>query len=183
MLGLRSQFAEELVAAAVIAVLTTVVGVGIAWRERRASRAWLPAVARVLAVGAVAATIAATAMPTRFGIETDGDLVLQLGRGGLGDWRVLLRDPLSLSSIQLVANVLLYAVVACAAAVGWFGRRRYVIPACIALSVGIELIQWLLLGRVGTLDDVVLNSAGAILGYLIAVLLLRGRADRSAALP
>jgi hypothetical protein len=175
MIGLRSQFGEALVVVFVVVAIAVAAGIVVARREYVRGGPWLQALMRVLAVGAVIATIVATALPRRLGIETDGDLVLRLGRGGLNDWRILFRDPLSLASIELVANVLLYAGVAFTMVLGWSERRRIVVPACVALSVLIELAQWLVLGRVGTLDDVVLNGAGAIVGYALASALLRTR--------
>ena len=173
MLGLRSQFGPSLI---LVAVVVTVAVVAAAIAARRAAAAGgspLGAAARALAAGAVAATILATALPKRLAIETDGDLVLRLGQGGLGDWHILFDDPTSLASVELVANVGLYATVAFTMTLGWFRQRRFVLPVCLALSVLIEAAQYLVLGRVAALDDVLLNGAGAAVGYLGALALTR----------
>jgi len=119
----------------------------------------------------VVATVVATALPRSLAIETDGDLVLQLGGGGLGEWRNLFNDPPSLASIEWAANILLYVAVGFTMVVAWFQQRRFVLPACLLLSVLIEIAQFLVLGRVGALDDVLLNMGGAVIGYLAAVFL------------
>ena len=165
MLGLRSNFGLSLVLAAVTVIVSVVVAAAAARRRHAAGRTWFDAAARVLAAGSVIVVIVTTALPRRFAIETDGDLVVQLGRAGLGEWRRFFDDPVSLASIQLVANVVVYAAVGFTMVLGWYGLRGWVLPACLALSVGIEAIQFLVLGRVGALDDVLLNMAGAVLGY------------------
>lgn len=172
MIGLRSNFGPSLVLVGVV-FLVSVVGAAVAARRAAAGHAPLRAAAQALTAGAVAVTVLATALPRRLAIETDGDLVLRLGGGGLGDWSVLFDDPASLAAVQLVSNVLLYAAVACTMTVGWYRRRRYVVPACLALSIMIEAAQYSVLGRVAALDDVVLNGAGAVVGWLAATALVR----------
>ena len=169
MIGLRSQFGPSLVLVALIAAIALPFVWSAARRASATGGSLSGAAARVLAGAAVMATIVATALPRTFGLETDGDLVLGLGRGGLGEWRILFDDPTSLASIELLANVLLYVAVGFTATLGWFRQRRFVLPACLALSVLIEAAQYGLLGRVAALDDVVLNGAGALIGYLAAV--------------
>lgn len=176
MIGLRSQFGPSIAAAIVATLLAGTVAVVVWRRARSAGKPSLAPVARVLAVGAGLVTVIATALPRDLAIQTDGDLVWQLGRGGLGGWRVLAEDPSSLAAIELVGNVTLYGVLACLATLGWWNSRRWVVPVCLALSVLIETAQYLVLGRVGALDDVVLNGGGALMGYGIAMLLMRYRA-------
>jgi len=49
-------------------------------------------------------------------------------------------------------------------------RRRHLEPIiCLGLSVSIETIQFLALGRVAPLDDVVPNVSGALVGYVAAI--------------
>jgi len=174
-IGLRSQFGPSLVLVLVVTMLAVPAAVMAARRASATGGSPLRAAARVLAAGAVTATIVATALPRRLGIETDGDLVLRLGAGGLRSWRVLFDDPTSLASVELVSNVLLYGAVGFTMTLGWFGQRRFVLPTCLTLSVLIEAVQWGLLGRVAALDDVVLNGAGALIGYLVAVVVARSR--------
>ena len=73
------------------------------------------------------------------------------------------------TSINLVGNVIMFVPVG--ALVAWISRRGRVLAATsvgLLLSVAIEATQ-LSLGRVGDIDDVILNTAGAFLGGLIAV--------------
>lgn len=175
MIGLRSNFGPSLALTAVTVVVALIAAAIVARRCHHAGLPWLDAAARVLAWGSVAAVIVATALPRRIGIETGGDLVLELGRAGLGDWRRFFDDPLSLQSIQLVANMLLYAAAGFTMVVGWYRLRYRVVPICLALSVMIETAQFLVLGRVAALDDVLLNVAGAALGYFAAEVFTRLR--------
>lgn len=171
-IGLRSNFGPSLVLVIVVVLLASVAAAISARRAAAKGRSPLVAAARSLAAGAVAATLAATALPHRWGIESDGDLALGLGSGGLSDWQVLVDDPASLPAIQLVANVVLYAAIGFTMTLGWPEHRRWVTPLCVALSVLIETAQFTLLGRVAALDDVVLNGAGAVAGHLAAIALL-----------
>jgi len=68
---------------------------------------------------------------------------------------------------QLVGNVLLLAPVGFLLPVVWprLGRRE-VLLAGLALTVGIEVAQWLMhAGRQADIDDVWLNVAGAAAGF------------------
>jgi len=111
MIGLQSNFGPSLALAAVVALSTSLAALVVAWRRHAAGDPWQAPAARVFAIGAIIVVIAATALRRRFGIDTDGDLVLRLGRAGLADWRVAFRDPGSLPAIQLFSNVLLHAPV------------------------------------------------------------------------
>lgn len=175
MIGLRSNFGPSLVLVVLLAGMASAAAIVAARRAVAKGRSPVVAAARALAVGAVAATVVSTALPRRWAIESDGDLVLDLGRGGLGDWRILFVEPASLASIQLVANILLYAAVAFTLTLGWYRYRRWVVPSCVLLSVLVEAVQFSMLGRVAALDDVVLNGAGAVTGYLVAMTLIRLR--------
>jgi hypothetical protein len=71
--------------------------------------------------------------------------------------------------LNLVGNVLMFVPVG--ALVAWLSRRARVLTAAsvgLLFSLAIELTQ-LSLGRVGDIDDVILNTAGALLGGLLAV--------------
>jgi hypothetical protein len=86
-----------------------------------------------------------------------------------GDDRRAFADPLELASIQFFSNVLLYIPTGFAMVFGWYRRRHLVPIICLGLSVSIETIQFLALGRVASLDDVVLNVSGALVGYVAAI--------------
>ncbi len=185
MIGLRSNFGLSLTLVLAIVAVTAAGGLlTLRWSSVATNR-WM-ALARVLSMGAVAVTLAATALPRRWAIETDGDLVLRPGRGGLGDWPVLLSNPTSLASVELVGNVALYVAIGFTATLGWYRRRHVVLLLGLALSLAIESIQFAWLGRVAALDDVILNGAGLVAGWLIAIALARlpiGRAFDGAGRP
>lgn len=178
MIGLRSNFGLSLTLVLVVVGLTAAGGL-LAFRRASDTTSRWTTLARILTIGAVAATLAATALPRRWAIETDGDLVLRPGRGGLGNWRVLFDEPNSLASIELVGNVALYAAIGFTAALGWSRRRPLVLLFGLLLSIAIEWIQFAWLGRVAALDDVVLNAAGLAAGWLIAVVLARSPIGRA----
>ena len=173
MTGLRSNFGWSLALVALVASITVVAAIVAARRASAGGSSPIAPAARILAAGAVGATIVSTALPRGLAIETDGDLVLELGRGGLSDWRVLSDDPNSLASVELIGNVLLYVAIGLTITLGWFRQRRFVLPACLALSIVIEAAQYTVLGRVAALDDVLLNGAGAAIGILLACALGR----------
>lgn len=172
MIGLRSNFGASLLGAAVAFAIAVVAAGVVARRRSAAGRPWLTEAARVLTVGAVVVVIVATALPRSLVVER-GDLVLELGRAGLADWRSAFANPGSLPSLQLFSNALLYVPVGFGLAVGWVHRRRLAIPLCAGLSVGIETLQYFVLDRVAALDDVVLNVSGAIVGWLAGLLFVR----------
>lgn len=168
MIGLRSNFGLSLVLAGLAAVIGVVMAIVVGRRARAAGDTWGGPVARVLTVTAIVIVVVSTALPSG-GISFDGDLVLELGAGGLDQWRRAFADPWTLSAIQLWSNVLLYVPVGFGFVFGWF-RRRHLAPLVgLALSIAIEAVQFLLLGRVATIDDVLLNTGGALIGYGVAL--------------
>lgn len=174
MRGLFSQFDDSLVIAVSVVVVTLVAAAGIGFRTRQSGRSWRVPVARVLTVGSVAVAVVATALPrSGFRIERDGDLVMTPGRGGLGDLGQVAADPTSLAAVLLFANVLLYVPTAFMATLGWLHRHRRVLPGCLLLSIVVETGQYTVLGRVATVDDVILNTAGAVTGYVAALAVAR----------
>ncbi|MFF7850872.1 VanZ family protein [Streptomyces sp. NPDC007910] len=73
-------------------------------------------------------------------------------------------------AVNLVGNVLLLVPFGTAAAFVWPGRRRVLKTALTgaALSVTVEVAQYALsLGRVTSVDDVLLNTSGAALGAVL----------------
>lgn len=170
MRGLFSQFEASLVLAVVATVAAIAAAAVVGTRLRRSGGAWVTASARVLAVGAVIVTVVATALPRSAGFETGGDLVLRPGRGGLGNLDQILDDPNSLAGVLLLANIVLYIAVGLLATIGWYERRRVVLLGCLGLSLFVETSQYLFLGRVAATDDVILNMAGAVIGWGAALL-------------
>lgn len=178
--GLADNFALAIRLAAVVALATAAWAAATGANRRRSGLPVAPAVARVLAAGAAAVAFVATSVRgDRLTFERGGDLVLTPGGAGLGDLGELWSDPTSLAAVLLVANVALYVPVAFFAVVGWYRSRHLVLPGCLALSVTVEAVQYLALGRVAALDDVVLNVLGAAAGYLLGRAALRAGLARS----
>ena len=174
MRGLLSNFSLALRLAVVGATLTVGWAAVVGVRLHRAGRPFLAAVARMTAIGSAFVAVAATSVVgSRLVFERGGDLVLTPGGAGLGNLDQVLAAPTSLAAVLLVSNVLLYVPIAFTAVIGWYERRRFVLPACLALSMAVETIQYLFLGRVAALDDVLLNTAGAAVGFAGAALAVR----------
>lgn len=174
MLGLWSQFDFSLWLAGLLALGAVLAAIATAiWRMTAGRQAVAPA-ARVLAVGTTLVVVVSTGLPHGWPpVWAFGDLVLQPGRGGLAEWRVLVDSPDSLAAVLLLSNVALYVPVGLFGVLGWPARRRSVLLACVALSLGIELVQLAALDRVASTDDVLLNMAGSVLGVLLGGLLVR----------
>ncbi|WP_053648239.1 MULTISPECIES: VanZ family protein [unclassified Streptomyces] len=79
-------------------------------------------------------------------------------------------DLSDVRAVNLVGNVLLLVPFGAAAAFVWPGRRRVLKTALTgaALSLTVEVAQYALaLGRVTSVDDVLLNTSGAALGAVL----------------
>lgn len=173
MLGLRSRFLVSLVLLTALAVLALAVAVRAGARARAAGRPVVPAAARAFVVPAVLAVLLATALPDSWPPPfTGGDLVLRPGEGGLDRLPQLWRAPGDLEAVLLVANVLLYVLLAAAISLGW-GRPTRALACAAALTVLVESVQYAALERVAAVDDVLLNLTGAVLG--VALVALPGR--------
>ncbi|WP_082092252.1 VanZ family protein [Demequina pelophila] len=79
--------------------------------------------------------------------------------------------------LNLIGNVAMFmplgAVIAALIRRGFWLRVLSALFAGVVLSVGIEMAQYTL-GRVADIDDVLLNSAGALLGGLVVAVLVGG---------
>jgi VanZ family protein len=88
----------------------------------------------------------------------------------------------TVAEVERVANVLLFApagLLLCAAVPGV--SRLVVWLMCVAVSVAVEAVQFLLPGRDSTPVDVVTNATGAAIGVLLhAILTLVSRRRRPA---
>lgn len=126
-------------------------------------RPWLTAAFVASALGVVALTVG----------PSPADLLFSLTQAAPG------LDTLSSRTVEMAANVLLFVPVAFL-----FALTAPRVPGvvvwvlCTAASAGVETAQLILPGRLSTLRDVVLNSAGAVIGVLLHVLICRrhGRA-------
>lgn len=177
--GIWSQFQGPILAAALVAGVTVMAVALMAARRRAVRRRGPGAACRVLAVGAAVLVVVCTASPATWPpvLATDGDLVLGLGQGGLGEWRVLFEQPSSLAAVLLVANVLIYVPLGFFGRLGW-RRSLPVLAGAAALSSAIEVVQWGGLGRVASTDDFLLNVGGAALGVLLAAVTAARAAPR-----
>jgi len=95
------------------------------------------------------------------------DFLLHAYHRGLPRW-------ITFDRIEFGANVVMFLPI------GFFGtlaltRARWLIlPAAVCASAVIETVQAVRMPeRVGTPDDVIANSLGALLGYLLALLVIR----------
>lgn len=149
----------------VATVVLLPVAAGVAWLRCRRLRGRLALRHAVAEVGMVVGTLPwlwMTFTPTAH------------GRGGwqlvpLRDLAVLVTGPVETLVVQLVGNLLVFAALGFWLPVRWstFTRLTLVVAVAAAGAVGIELTQALLdLGRVSSVDDVVLNATGAGLAAL-----------------
>ena len=135
-------------------------------------------VARIFTFGfALIAAVATSIRGSRLVLESGGDLVLIPGGGGLGDLEQIAASPTSLAAVLLAGNILLYIPLGFAGTIGWYDRRRLVLAGCLLLSVAVETVQLLALGRVAATDDVILNMVGGSIGYVLAILIVGREPD------
>jgi VanZ family protein len=84
-------------------------------------------------------------------------------------------SPLFQGDIEYIINVLMYLILASLITFRLNGRIKTLF-LCMGLSLIIELTQYLLpTGRMLSVTDFVLNTFGAVLGYLLMIPLLRYR--------
>jgi glycopeptide antibiotics resistance protein len=82
--------------------------------------------------------------------------------------------------LEVLANVAMLVPVAMLLTFVLGARRGWLAVAmCVAASVGVELVQYVMPGRVSSIVDVVANGLGAVIGALLAVaieaMVVRGR--------
>jgi hypothetical protein len=167
----------------IVVAAAFVVAVGVAMRAARREdpvRGLLLA-GRVLLVGAVLAVLDLTLTG-----GTPGDRSFNLVPGA-GIRSSLANVNHELGILNLVGNALLFAPVAFLLVVvnGWGIVRA--VAAAAGLSVLVEVTQYAV-GRAADIDDVLLNTAGALIGALVARIVVaavsvlrRGRAEAGAA--
>jgi glycopeptide antibiotics resistance protein len=98
-------------------------------------------------------------------------------RHGLPTW-------VTYGKIEFGANILMFVPVGLFGALSLTRAHWLIVPAALAASTVIELVQGGIPERVGSLRDVVGNTMGALIGYVLACLVLRvvrSRAGRRAA--
>lgn len=166
---------ELLLAAALVGCL-----VGAAWAtpvlRRSGPGCAVTAAARVLLVPAALGVLAVTSAAA---IGGGGGVNLQPGAGIAS----ALRNPnTALGMVNLFGNVAMFVPLGLLLPLATRWRWPIAAAVCVAASVGIEIVQ-LLSGRSADIDDVLLNSLGAVLGAALGGLLSRRTAGvrRSAA--
>ncbi len=89
---------------------------------------------------------------------------------------------ITFGKIEFSSNVLMFVPIGLFGALALPGRRWLIVPAALVASAVIELVQAVALPlRYGTVRDVVSNTLGALLGFLLATAIigwLRRRARR-----
>lgn len=86
---------------------------------------------------------------------------------------------LTYTVIEFSANIMLFAPFGLLAALGWPRRHMFVVPAAVLISTLIELGQGVLLpARTATVVDVIANTLGAAVGWLLALLVSRSATRR-----
>ncbi|MBL6280355.1 VanZ family protein [Micromonospora fiedleri] len=87
----------------------------------------------------------------------------------LRDLVEILADPPLTAFFQIVGNLLVFAAVGFGLGMGWQVRLTHVVIVAAGMSTAVEVLQYALaLGRVSSIDDVLLNTAGAGLAVLAA---------------
>lgn len=148
--------------AALVVATTVVVALVLVATDRRRH---LPALA---VVASVVLVVVATALPTHWSVESGADLRLVPGHGGLGKAGRQLVGGSPGAAVELFAlNGLVYLPVGAALACRWPSRWRLLVVVPLAVSTGVETVQYLALDRVAATDDVLLNVGGAVVGWLV----------------
>jgi hypothetical protein len=154
------------VATAVLLVLAGPAGARhlAAWHRRRGVPAG-PAVRRALAT---VVTVAWT-LPWLILVLTPLDAPRQVRPVPLRDLVEILADRPPTAFFQIVGNLLVFAAVGFGLALGWQVRFAHVVAVAAGMSIAVEALQYALaLGRVSSIDDVLLNATGAGLAALAA---------------
>ncbi len=101
-------------------------------------------------------------------------------------WRAVGAQPafLSFETVESAANVVMFLPIGFLAAAAVRPAVRFlVVPLAMAGSVFIEVVQLFVPERVSSVEDVLANSTGAVLGVLLLVHLTERAAWRSAGRP
>ena len=138
-------------------------------------RSRLPARLDLALVASVAAVIAITLVPIH------GEIDVQLTP--LSELIAAFTPPLQRSDLLEVAgNIFLFAPLGAVLRFRGLPLNRAVL-AGVAFSVAIELAQFVVPGRTTSVDDVLLNALGVVLGYSLAAHSLKRRADGGLEIP
>ncbi|MDR7233177.1 VanZ family protein [Agrococcus sp. BE272] len=132
-------------------------------RARRAPLRRLGVVGLLLGIPVV---LVVTLWPTHFLLRAKPRVVRGIGwlqARDLADW-------LSWTRLEVLANVAMFVPLALLLVFVLGARRWWIAVAlCVALSLGVEVVQHFMPGRVASVRDIVANGIGALLGALLAV--------------
>ncbi len=154
------------VATAVALILVSPVGTRhlVAYYRQRGVPAG-PAVRRALA----ATTMVVWTLPWLVLVLTPLHARREVRLAPLRDLVEILADRPLTAFFQIVGNLLVFAAVGFGLGMGWQVRFAWVVVAVAGMSIVVETLQYALaLGRVSSIDDVLLNTAGAGLAVLAA---------------
>lgn len=154
------------VATAVVLVLAGPVGMRhlVACYRQRGVPAG-PAVRRALA----ATAMVVWTLPWLILVLTPLDAPGEVRLVPLRDLVEILADRPLTAFFQIVGNLLVFAAVGFGLGMGWQARFACVVAAAAGMSIAVEALQYALaLGRVSSIDDVLLNATGAGLAFLAA---------------
>jgi glycopeptide antibiotics resistance protein len=133
-----------------------------------------PALMNIALAAAFAAIVVVTVRPSGSGAH-------ELRLRPFEDIRLAVPPPVHRGWIaEIVGNVLLFAPLGVVLCLRHMSLRRSILAAA-ALSVAVELVQLALPGRTTAVDDVLCNTTGAALGWLVASLVHRPVPARSPA--
>ena len=122
-----------------------------------------------LLVAFLAAVAVITFTPGTPDVNGQRDLIAFLVRAhaqGLPQW-------VTFGKVEFGANVLMFVPIGLFGALALPRARWLIVPAAVAMSAVIEAVQAAdLPARVGTPRDVVANGVGALIGYLVATVVL-----------
>jgi len=122
-----------------------------------------------LLVAFLAAVAVITFTPGTPDVNGQRDLIAFLVRAhaqGLPQW-------VTFGKVEFGANVLMFVPIGLFGALALPRARWLIVPAAVAMSAVIEAVQAAdLPSRVGTPRDVVANGVGALIGYLVATVVL-----------
>lgn len=169
---LVARFGGVHVLLAVVLLMASVVACGLATLRVE------PRLARLSGGLAALTVLVATALPQSWPpIVERGDLEPAPMGDTLGRLPEIVAAPGSLAATLLVLNAAIYVPV------GWstvlvLGRRRRALVAGTVLSILVEMIQFLVLGRVAATDDVIINAVGCFVGAVVALPIERTTALR-----
>lgn len=133
--------------------------------------------APVLVGTALALVLSVTLLPTHPSAGSSGAQWQPIPtQGGLGTALRHLADGSLDAAVQvLVLLGAVYALLGAALATARPGQARWLLVAP-TLAVAVELVQYRWLGRVGSLDDVLVATAAAAVGWRVVTSLARTRA-------